>query len=42
MTDVPYGRGGSPLQNLIVRGYSEIKLTVLQMVKAFDAGLVYF
>jgi len=42
MTDVPYGRGGSPLQNLIVRGYSEIKLTALRMVKAFDAGLVYF
>ena len=23
MTDLPYGRGGSPLQNLIVRGHRE-------------------
>lgn len=26
MTDVPYGRGGSPLQNLIVRGHRQTKL----------------
>jgi len=42
MTDVPYGRGGSPLQNLIVRGHSETKLTALRMVEEFDAGPVYF
>lgn len=41
MTDVPYGRGGSPLQNLIVRGHRRTKLTALRMVKAFDAGPVY-
>ena len=29
MTDVPYGRGGSPLQNLIIRGHQETKLTAL-------------
>lgn len=41
MTDVPYGRGGSPLQNLIVRGHSETMLTALRMVEEMDAGPVY-
>lgn len=41
MTDVPYGRGGSPLQNLIIRGHKETKLTALRCVKALDAGPVY-
>jgi len=41
MTDVPYGRGGSPLQNLIVRGHRETQLTALKMVHDFDAGPVY-
>jgi len=41
MTDVPFGRGGSPLQNLIVRGYRETKLTALRMTEEFDAGPVY-
>lgn len=41
MTDVPFGRGGSPLQNLIVRGIRETKLTALRMSGAFDAGPVY-
>ncbi len=41
MTDVPYGRGGSPLQNLIVRGHRETKLTALRMCAELDAGPVY-
>lgn len=41
MTDVPYGRGGSPLQNLIVRGHTETKLTALRMTNELDAGPVY-
>jgi methionyl-tRNA formyltransferase len=41
MTDVPFGRGGSPLQNLIVRGYRETRLTAMRMTKEFDAGPVY-
>ena len=41
MTDVPYGRGGSPLQNLIARGHKKTKLTALKMVKELDAGPVY-
>ena len=42
MTDVPYGRGGSPLQNLIVRGHRETKLTALRMTSELDAGPFYF
>jgi len=41
MTDVPYGRGGSPLQNLILAGHTETKITALRMVKEIDAGPVY-
>jgi len=41
MTDVPFGRGGSPLQNLIVRGHRETKLSALRMTEEFDAGPVY-
>jgi len=41
MTDVPYGRGGSPLQNLIIRGHQKTKLTALRMTEDFDAGPVY-
>jgi len=41
MTDVPYGRGGSPLQNLIARGHRDTKLTALRMTEQFDAGSVY-
>lgn len=42
MTDVPYGRGGSPLQNLIMRGHRETKLTSLRMTDEVDGGPVYF
>lgn len=41
MTDVPYGRGGSPLQNLISRGHRETQLTALRMEQEIDAGPVY-
>ncbi len=41
MTDLPYGRGGSPLQNLIVRGQTETKLSALRCVNRLDAGPVY-
>jgi methionyl-tRNA formyltransferase len=41
MTDVPFGRGGSPLQNLIVRGFRDTKLTALRCVAEMDAGDVY-
>ncbi|MFP2997921.1 formyltransferase family protein [Spongiivirga sp. MCCC 1A20706] len=41
MTDLPYGRGGSPLQNLIVRGYKKTKISALKVVKELDAGPIY-
>src|SRR3989338_5970963 len=41
MTDLPYGRGGSPLQNLIVRGHTTTKICALQVVEKIDAGPVY-
>jgi methionyl-tRNA formyltransferase len=41
MTDVPFGRGGSPLQNLIQRGLTETRLTALRMSGELDAGPVY-
>lgn len=41
MTDLPFGRGGSPLQNLIVRGYADTKLSAIQCVGKLDAGDVY-
>ena len=41
MTDVPYGRGGSPLQNLIVRGHKQTAISALRMTSSMDAGPVY-
>lgn len=41
MTDVPFGRGGSPLQNLVSRGIKETRLTALRMTEQIDAGPVY-
>lgn len=41
MTDVPYGRGGSPLQNLIARGIYETKVSALRCEAELDAGPVY-
>lgn len=41
MTDLPFGRGGSPLQNLISRGIYETKMSALRCVEDFDAGPIY-
>ena len=41
MTDLPFGRGGSPLQNLIARGHQETVITALRCVEALDTGPVY-
>ena len=41
MTDLPFGRGGSPLQNLISRGIYETRLSALRCVAELDAGPVY-
>lgn len=41
MTDVPFGRGGSPLQNLLVRGVQETQMTALRCEAGLDTGPVY-
>lgn len=41
MTDLPYGRGGSPLQNLIVRGHTETKISAIKVTEGIDTGPVY-
>jgi len=41
MTDLPYGRGGSPLQNLIVRGHEFTMITALRVNEGIDTGDIY-
>lgn len=41
MTDLPYGRGGSPLQNLIVRGHKETKISAIKVTSKLDGGPIY-
>lgn len=41
MTDLPFGRGGSPLQNLIARGIYETKISALKCAEEVDAGPIY-
>ena len=41
MTDLPYGRGGSPLQNLLVRGVYKTKISAIRVDAGLDTGDVY-
>lgn len=41
MTDLPYGRGGSPLQNLIVRGHRDTVVSALRCEAGLDTGPIY-
>lgn len=41
MTDLPFGRGGSPLQNLISRGITETKISAFRCDAGVDSGSVY-
>jgi methionyl-tRNA formyltransferase len=41
MTDLPFGRGGSPLQNLIARGITETKISALRVEAELDGGPIY-
>jgi len=41
MTDLPFGRGGSPLQNLIIRGYKETKISAIKVDSGIDTGDIY-
>jgi methionyl-tRNA formyltransferase len=41
MADLPYGRGGSPLQNLVARGHDETVVTAFRMDDGLDTGPIY-
>ena len=41
MTDLPFGRGGSPLQNLILLGHKKTKISALKVNKLIDSGDIY-
>ena len=41
MTDLPFGRGGSPLQNLIVLDYKETVISAIRVEKGLDTGPIY-
>jgi methionyl-tRNA formyltransferase len=41
MTDLPYGRGGSPLQNLIVNGHKNTKISAIEVTEGIDEGPIY-
>jgi len=41
MTDLPFGRGGSPMQNLIVRGIYKTKVSAIRVEAGLDTGPVY-
>jgi methionyl-tRNA formyltransferase len=41
MTDLPFGRGGSPLQNLIERGIENTKISAIRVDDGIDTGDVY-
>ncbi len=41
MTDLPYGRGGSPLQNLIASGVRNTQVCALRVEEGLDTGPVY-
>ena len=38
---LPYGRGGSPIQNMIIRGHQETQVCSLLMRKEFDTGPIF-
>lgn len=41
MTDLPFGRGGSPLQNLIVRGFTSTQISAFKCASGLDTGPIY-
>lgn len=41
MTDLPFGRGGSPLQNLLVRGIYNTKISAIKVADGMDVGDIY-
>lgn len=41
MTDLPYGRGGSPLQNLITNKVYDTKISAIKVDSGMDTGKIY-
>ncbi|WDV46146.1 formyltransferase family protein [Clostridiaceae bacterium M8S5] len=41
MTDLPFGRGGSPVQNLIERGVENTKISAIKVDGGIDTGDIY-
>lgn len=41
MTDLPFGRGGSPLQNLIIKRYLKTKISAIAVNSIIDGGPIY-
>ena len=41
MTDLPFGRGGSPLQNLILLGKKKTMISAIECSHKIDAGNIY-
>ncbi len=41
MTDLPYGRGGSPFQNLIMKEIYDTKISALKVDEGLDTGDIY-
>jgi len=38
---LPYGRGGTPIQNLIKEGFTQTRVTAFKMNQEIDAGPIY-
>ncbi|TLD83533.1 methionyl-tRNA formyltransferase [Helicobacter sp. MIT 11-5569] len=41
MTDLPFGRGGSPLQNLILQNVKKTRISALRVCEVLDGGEIY-
>lgn len=40
-TPLPYGRGGAPIENLLLRGHTETVVTAHRMTNEIDGGPIY-
>lgn len=40
-TNLPFGRGGSPIQNLILRNYKKTYISAIKMTDVLDGGPIY-
>lgn len=40
-TPLPYGRGGSPIQNMVLNGHRDTQVVALKMTNELDAGPIY-